>query len=172
MQVNHEFTDAAVMRAELQALADHVRQQASSQGLPLTCLLAQCHSALGHTPPPDAPVLPLLPESHGDGGSTAPDRPIVDALCELRFCIHPFCYFQVSRAAVQASQCVPPSPDDCDQDTLLSQRSLCSQVNTAAACLLCKLIGDWASEGLQPDSTLLLDVCCGTGLFGLALASR
>lgn len=45
------------------------------------------------------------------------------------------------------------------------------QVNTVAACLLCKLIGDWASEGLQPDNTLLLDVCCGTGLFGLTLAS-
>lgn len=87
------------MKAELQALAEHVRQQASSQGLPLTYLLAQCHSALGHTPPPDAPVLPLLPES--SGGSVVPNRPILDALCELRFCIHPFSFFQVREAAVQ-----------------------------------------------------------------------
>ncbi|EFJ48436.1 hypothetical protein VOLCADRAFT_33590, partial [Volvox carteri f. nagariensis] len=43
------------------------------------------------------------------------------------------------------------------------------QVNTPATCALYKVVGDWAAAG---PSTLLLDICCGTGTIGITLAGR
>jgi hypothetical protein len=43
------------------------------------------------------------------------------------------------------------------------------QVNSAATCLLYSLVGQWAAP---QESTLLLDVCCGTGTIGISLAGR
>ncbi len=43
------------------------------------------------------------------------------------------------------------------------------QVNAGATCLLYHLAGAWAAA---TPSTLLLDVCCGTGTIGISLAGR
>jgi SAM-dependent methyltransferase len=43
------------------------------------------------------------------------------------------------------------------------------QVNAGATCLLYHLAGTWAAPS---RSTLLLDVCCGTGTIGISLAAR
>lgn len=59
------------------------------------------------------------------------------------------------------------------------------QINTAACCVLYKQVADWVaapgdgadegggsgSGGSSSGSTLLLDVCCGTGTIGLTMAA-
>jgi len=43
------------------------------------------------------------------------------------------------------------------------------QINAGATCLLYHLAGSWAAAS---PSTLLLDICCGTGTIGISLAGR
>lgn len=44
-----------------------------------------------------------------------------------------------------------------------------TQVNSAATCVLYKLVADWAAPG---PKTLLFDVCCGTGTIGLTMVRQ
>lgn len=43
------------------------------------------------------------------------------------------------------------------------------QVNSAAAAVMYKLVGEWA--GCERD-TLVLDVCCGTGTIGISVSGQ
>lgn len=57
----------------------------------------------------------------------------------------------------------------CSKPTLAPPLPARAQVNAGATCLLYHLAGAWAAAG---PSTLLLDVCCGTGTIGISLARR
>jgi SAM-dependent methyltransferase len=52
--------------------------------------------------------------------------------------------------------------------TSTNSHPLPPQVNAGATCLLYHLAGSWAAA---TPSTLLLDVCCGTGTIGISLAA-
>ncbi|KAG2483662.1 hypothetical protein HYH03_017465 [Edaphochlamys debaryana] len=157
LQVNPQYSRALaepeLARADLRNMAAALTAAATAAGLPAPSFAVQHHHGVSNAAPYDAPIVHLdaaVREGDametGGSGSAGGEGPgyIHDSLCELRFRISPTAFFQV---------------------------------NSSATCVLYKVVGDWAvgcgsSSSGSPPSTLLLDVCCGTGTIGLSLAHR
>ncbi|GIL90901.1 hypothetical protein Vretimale_17130 [Volvox reticuliferus] len=160
LQVHPEYlpakTDPNAAARELRGMTAALYAAAAAAGEPLITVRVQLHTGVSNAAPADAPLLALPP---------APEPPLLPS---------------------DAAEVQPPEPRDVAaavaaasgpgyiHDSLCELRFRISptaffQVNSPATCALYKVVGDWAAAG---SSTLLLDICCGTGTIGLTMASR
>ncbi|GBG71314.1 hypothetical protein CBR_g8736 [Chara braunii] len=125
-------------------LAD--RAHSCDPPLPLTALVVQHYDGVSNSAPADCPLIPLLiPKPKVPEHMEVADGEPQDGEPLLHIHEHlAGLKFRISPTAF-------------------------FQVNTSAAERLYALAGDWAKLG---PTTLLFDVCCGTGTIGLTLAHR
>ncbi|GLI67852.1 hypothetical protein VaNZ11_012143 [Volvox africanus] len=156
LQVNPEYppakTDPNAAARELRAMTAALHAAAMADaGESLFTVWVQLHTGVSNAAPADAPLLTLPPLLPRDSAEEQPSEP------------------REVTAAVEAA-----SGSGYIHDSLCELRFRISptaffQVNSPATCALYKVVGDWAAA--EP-STLLLDICCGTGTIGLTMASR
>ncbi|GIL57709.1 hypothetical protein Vafri_12872 [Volvox africanus] len=161
LQVNPEYppakTDPNSVARELRAMTAALHAAATAAvGECLLTVRVQLHTGVSNAAPADAPLLTLPP---------APDPPLLPGDATEEQPPEP----REVTAAVEAA-----SGPGYIHDSLCELRFRISptaffQVNSPATCALYKVVGDWAAAG---PSTLLLDICCGTGTIGLTMASR
>ena len=139
---------ADIVSSELDALTAALRKSSSRLSV-----AAQTSDGRGEVTAEGAPTRSLLGEPW-----------LEEHLLGLRFRISPAAFFQ----ATSWGFCAPAVPPRRHSRPLVQPRRGASQVNTGGAETLVSLLR--AQCGLTPRTTLL-DVCCGTGTLGLALAS-